>query len=141
MRIVLDTNVAVSALLWRGTPYQLLQAIRQRPDAQIYSSATLLEELIDVLARPFASKRLATIGKNARDVLCDYLEVVDLVEPPSVPRVVAEDADDDEVIACALAARADLIVSGDRHLLDLDEHHQSIRVVSPAQAVSLIWPD
>ncbi len=43
MRIVLDTNVVMSALLWRGNPYQLLQAIRQRSNLQMYSSAALLE--------------------------------------------------------------------------------------------------
>lgn len=42
MRIVLDTNVALSALLWRGTPYRLLEAIRQRGDVQLISSAALL---------------------------------------------------------------------------------------------------
>jgi len=48
MRIVLDTNVVMSALLWRGTPYRLLAAIRQRPSAQLFSSTALLEELADV---------------------------------------------------------------------------------------------
>ena len=45
-----DTNVALSALLWRGTPYRLLQALRQRGDLQLVSSPTLLEELSDVLS-------------------------------------------------------------------------------------------
>lgn len=48
MRIVLDTNVVVSALLWRGKPFQLLQATLERPDLQLFASATLLEELADV---------------------------------------------------------------------------------------------
>ena len=49
MRLVLDTNVVMSALLWRGKPYQLLEAIRQRSNLQLYSSGALLEELADVL--------------------------------------------------------------------------------------------
>ena len=49
-------------------------------------------------------------------------------------RVVAADIDDDAVIACALAAQADLIVSGDAHLLNL-KHYQGMRIVSPAEAV------
>ena len=125
-------------LLWRGTPYQLLQTIRQRPGAELYSSAALLEELLDVLSRPFASKRLSLIGKTAREVLADYVEAVELVEPLSVPRVVPGDADDDEVIACALAAKADLIVSGDRHLLDLGDSYQGIPIVTPAEAGGII---
>jgi uncharacterized protein len=138
VRIVLDTNVAVSALLWQGTAHQLLQAIRQRQGAQLFSSTALLAELLDVLSRPFAVKRLALIGKTAREVLADYLEAVELVEPTSVPRVVPDDADDDEVIACAVAAQAQLIVSGDRHLLDLGDSYQGIAIVSTAGAVRMV---
>ena len=64
MRIVLDTNVVLSALLWRGTPRHLLGAIGQRPSIQLYSSTALLEELADVLTRPSATKRLALIGRS-----------------------------------------------------------------------------
>ncbi len=63
VRIVLDTNVVMSALLWRGKPYLLLEAIRLGSDMQLYSSAPLLEKLADVLTRPSATKRLALIGK------------------------------------------------------------------------------
>lgn len=141
MRIVLDTNVALSALLWRGTPYQLLAAIRQRSSLQLYSSPALLEELADVLTRPSASKRLALIGKTAREVLADYVEAIELVEPSAVPRVVPGDADDDQVIAAAIAARADLIVSGDRkHLLPLGSH-EGIARVEAAEAVRRIAND
>ncbi|KAB2844806.1 MAG: PIN domain-containing protein [Burkholderiales bacterium] len=44
MRVVLDTNVVLSALLWRGTPYRLLIAIRHRDEARLFSSPALLEE-------------------------------------------------------------------------------------------------
>lgn len=134
MRIVLDTNVVLSALLWRGTPYLLLDAIRQQPNIQLCSSAALLEELADVLTRPSASKRLTIIGKTAREVLADYVETIDLAEPVAVPRVVPTDADDDHVIATAIAAHADLIVSGDSDLLSMGQH-QDIPIVTPAQAV------
>lgn len=130
--------MVVSALLWRGTPFQLLAAIRQQGHVQLYSSAALLEELLDVLTRPFAARRLALIGKTAREALADYVEVIDIVEPASVPRVVAGDADDDQVIAAAVAARAELIVSGDRnHLLPLGSH-QGIAIVEAAEAARRI---
>jgi uncharacterized protein len=132
VRIVLDTNVVISALLWRGTPHQLLGALATHPTTQLFSSPKLLEELSNVLSRPGASKQLAIVGKSARDVLADYLEVVELVEPVDLPRI-ARDPDDDHVLACALAARADVIVSGDRDLLDLGTY-QSIQVVSSADA-------
>ena len=137
MRVVLDTNVVMSALLWRGKPYQLLQAIRQRGDIQLCSSTVLLEELADVLTRPSATKRLALIGKTAREVLADYVEAIDLVEPATVPRVVTSDADDDHVIAAAVAAGATLIVSGDSDLQSMGSH-QGIEIFSAAMAVESV---
>ncbi len=131
MRIVLDTNIVLSALLWQGTPHYLLAAIRQQPGGQLYSFTALLEELADVLIRASAAKRLALIGKSAREVLADYVEAIELVEPIDVPRVVAGDVDDDQVIA----ARADLIVTGDRkHLLPIGSH-QGIAIVEAAEAL------
>lgn len=132
MRIVLDTNIVISALLWRGTPHQLLGALATHPTTQIFSSPKRLEELANVLNRPSASKQLAVIGKSAHDVLADFLEVVELVEPVKLLRV-ARDPDDDHVLACALAALADLIVCGDRDLLDLGTY-QSTLIVTAADA-------
>ena len=80
MRIVLDTSVVLSALLWRGTPYHLLSAISQRPELRIYSTA-LLEKLADVLARPTANRRLTLIGRSAGAVLADYVEAIGLPIP------------------------------------------------------------
>ena len=137
MRIVLDTNVVLSALLWCGAPHQLLTAIRQQPGVQLYSSTALLDELADVLTRPSATKRLAVIGKTAREVLSDYVEAVELVEPTTVPRVVPTDPDDDQVIAAALTAHADLIVSGDSDLLGIASFER-IPIVTAAQAVQRI---
>jgi putative PIN family toxin of toxin-antitoxin system len=137
VRIVLDTNVVVSALLWRGTPHRLRDAIRQNPDTKLSTSAVLLDELAKVLARPFATRRLALIGTSARTLITDYALAADVVTPLAVLSVIAADPDDDHVIAAAGAARADLIVSGDRHLLDLGTHG-GIRILSPAQALATI---
>ena len=127
----------MSALLWRGKPFKLLEAIRLRNDVQIYSSAVLQEELADVLTRPSATKRLALIGKTMHEVLADYVEAVELVEPIEVPRVVPGDADDDHVIAAAVAAGATLIVSGDSDLLSMGSY-QGIEISSAAMVVETV---
>lgn len=137
MRIVLDTNVALSALLWGGPPYVLLRTIRRREHVQLFTSPVLLEELGEVLNRPSPSQRLSLIGRAAHEVLAEYIDAVDLVTPLSVPSVVAADSDDDHVIAAAVAAGADLLVSGDRHLLGL-KSHRNIRIVNPAEAIQLL---
>jgi uncharacterized protein len=137
VRIVLDTNVALSALLWHGTPYRLLQAIRQRQRAQLFASAALLRELGEVLTRRACLKRLAILGRAAHEVLADYSDAVELVTPLSTPPVVAADRDDDHVIAAAVAAQVDFLVSGDRHLLDLGSH-QNIPILTPAAALARI---
>jgi putative PIN family toxin of toxin-antitoxin system len=138
VRVVLDTNVVLSALLWRGAPHQLLVAIADRPNIQLYSSATLLGELADVLSRPAIAHRLELIGRTSRDLLADYAEAIELVEPANVPRVVQGDVDDDHVIATAVEARADIIVSGDRrHLLPLGSH-DGIAIIDVAEAIKRV---
>lgn len=113
----------------------LLAAIDRQPEVRLCSSAALLEELADVLTRASATRRLALIGKSARGVLADYVEAIELVEPVDVPRAVMGDADDDHVLAAAVAARADLIVSGDRqHLLPIGSH-RGIAIVEAAEAL------
>lgn len=90
-----------------------------------------------MLTRPAAAKRLALIGRAAREVLADYVEAIEIVEPTSVPRVVPNDIDDDQIIACALAAGAQLIVSGDRDLLTLHPWRE-IAILNAADAAQLI---
>jgi predicted nucleic acid-binding protein len=70
-------------------------------------------------------------------VLADYLEIIDVVAPVSVPRVVPDDPDDDHVMAAAVAAGADLIVSGDRHLLGVGTY-RGIRILRPAEVLAEI---
>jgi len=141
MRIVLDSNVVFSALLWQGTPYRLLEALRRHPEAHLCSSPVLLAELTDILSRPAATKRLAQIQRAPAEVIDSYLELVEIFHPADLPHAISrdpdDDPDDDHVIACAIAARAEIIVSGDRDLLDLG-HHGDIRIVNAASATAEI---
>jgi putative PIN family toxin of toxin-antitoxin system len=94
VRIVLDTNVVLSALLWRGTPYHLFEAIRETEPIEIFTSLVLLEELTEILLPPILAKRLALTGQSVRQVFAKYVETVDLVAPITTPRVVMNDIDD-----------------------------------------------
>lgn len=63
--------------------------------------------------------------------------LVEMVVAPPLPQPVCRDPDDDAVLACALAAQADLIVSGDADLLVLKQF-QNIRIITPAEAVKRV---
>ena len=133
MRLVLDTNVVVSALVWGGVPYRLIEAAAAG-DIELVTSPALLAELRNVLGREHLASRLVTQRSSVEQAIGFYGELVISVSPLSTPRVVPGDVDDDHVIAAAVAGSAEIVVSGDRHLLSLG-NHQSIGIVNAAEAV------
>jgi len=138
VRVVLDTNTLVSGVISPGgPPRRLLDGLR----AQVFescSSPTLLAELLDVLSREKFAARLAQAGLTPQGIVAELRRLAYMVAPQEVPRVIEHDADDDHVLACALAGRADLIVSGDKHLHRLGGHYNGIPIVTPAQALQQI---
>ncbi len=133
MRVVADTNTIVSALLWGGSPYRLIAAIDEYAIA-FYTSRVLLDELANVLPRRKLAKAVHATGKTPAQLIAEYEAFVNLVAPGSIRRTVLADPDDDHVLACALAAQADWIVSGDPHLLNL-KHYHGMRIIDAAEAV------
>ena len=137
MRVVLDTNIVVSALVWGGTPDQLIQAAIDG-EIDLLTSPALMDELRDVLARPHVVTRLEQNRSTVAQAIALYERLALQVSPPATPRIVVDDVDDDHVLACALAAGADLIVSGDKkHLLPLGSY-QAIPIVTAAEALQRI---
>lgn len=135
MRLVLDTNVVASAILWGGNPKLLLQAGREKR-VELFTSVMMLAELTDILARPKFEKKITASLLSIDQLVDGYAELAQMVRPTSTPRIVA-DPDDDVVIGTALAAKADLLVSGDRGLLDVGTY-QGVRIVSVAEAIRII---
>ena len=136
VRLVLDTNVVVSALIWDGPP-ERLPDLAVSGEIALLSSAVLLDELAGVLER---GKFIAAL--TSRDVTPAFLTrrygaVTMLVGPMPVDRAVPADADDDHVVGAALGARADAIATGDRHLLELDPY-RGIRILAPAAVLELV---
>lgn len=135
MRLVLDTNVVVSAMLWGGSPKLLLQARREKR-VELYTSTPLLAELTDILCRRKFEKKTAASMLTVDQLVDRYAELAQVVRPTPTPRIVS-DPDDDVVIGTALAANADLLVTGDRPLL-LVAKYQGVRTVGVADAMELI---
>jgi putative PIN family toxin of toxin-antitoxin system len=136
VRLVLDTNTALSGLLWGGTPGRLIDAA-ELGQVELVSSAALLAELQGVLLREKFARQLAKRGMTVADVFDGYAAMVTLVAPAAIAPTITRDPADDQVLAAAVAAKADLIVSGDAHLLDLKSFH-GIEIVIATIAVERI---
>lgn len=122
IRAVLDTNILVSAFFWVGPPRTVLNAARSG-EFRLLSSEPLIAELKTVLYRSKFSDRLFMMRETA-DSLIDngYRALVEIVEPANIESVVLKDRDDDALIACAVGGRANYLVSGDHHLLELKSY-------------------
>lgn len=133
MRAVLDTNIVVSALIWGGTPYKLLQAATDG-DLELFTSPALLAELRGVLARKHLASCLTKQRSSLEQAIELYGELATSVSPLSTPRAVPRDVDDDQVIAAALAAKVDIVISGDADLLSMGAF-EGIAIVTAREAV------
>jgi uncharacterized protein len=131
MRAVADTNVVVSGLLWQGPSRRVLDLARSGR-LRLFTTAPLLAELEDVLSRDKLARRLSLASVTPRDLVLGYSALAKVVVPTPIDPVILADPDDDAVLACALAARAELVISGDRHLLGLQEF-RGIYIVSPSK--------
>jgi putative PIN family toxin of toxin-antitoxin system len=137
MRVILDTNVLVSALLSpHGPPAKLLDAWKQRVFT-LLNSDELMAEFRDVATRPFFLERLQP---GAAELLAKGLQAFAIYyrDLPSGP--IAPDPKDSFLLALAEASRADFLVTGDKALLAL-EHHKSTWITTPAAMVVLLAAD
>lgn len=132
-RWVVDTNVLVSAFLWQGTPGRVIELAGEKV-VQLVTSRVLLDELAATLAKKKLARAVAATGLSADQMLVFYRRIAMPVTARPLDARASRDVDDDAVLACALAARADLVVSGDDDLLSL-ESFGGIPIVSVAQAV------
>jgi putative PIN family toxin of toxin-antitoxin system len=118
MNVVLDTNTVVSGSLWSGAPRQALDLARSGM-ISLFTSPELLAELADVLGRKKFAERLALAQVSVDDLVYGYAAVAHTIRPIRIAPVILDDPDDDKVLACAKAANAEIITSGDHHLLKL----------------------
>lgn len=130
MKIVCDTNVLISGILFRGHPRRiLLLAVQGR--LTNCTSPALLGEAEAVLSRP----KFGLQSGQVSSILALFRDTFELVHPDQSVSTVVGDPADNRVLEAASAAAADVIVSGDHHLLQLKEW-KGIRVLSPADFVS-----
>jgi len=131
LRVVADPGVLVSAVLTRtGPPAELIDRWREG-EFDLVVSPKLLGELEEVLLRP--KFRPSVSEDDVRDYVDGLLAEALVVTDPDEPPAVTPDPDDDYLVALAVAAGADVIVSGDAHLTELE--NPPTPVVTPRQFV------
>ncbi len=133
-RWVVDTNVVVSAFLWRGLPGRVLELAGER-SVRLFTSRVLLSELATTLAKKKLGKFVVATGLTAEQMVANYKRVATTVTARQLESPVCRDADDDAVLACALAAHAELIITGDDDLLSLRQS-QGFDIVTVREALA-----
>jgi putative PIN family toxin of toxin-antitoxin system len=126
VRIVADTNVLVSALIFPGGPPEAVYRLVLEGRIGLVTSRSLLAELGRVLSEKFGWQ-----PERAEEAVAQLVRLAEIVEPSETFALVAADPADDRVLEAAAAGRVDAIVSGDRHLLELEEW-RGISIQSPA---------
>lgn len=139
IRIVLDTNVLVSAHLTRNSKAERILSLAETGIIEIYLSPHIFRELEITLLSPKLTKIHKDTPKQVQHSIKLFKEFVKV--SPGLIEVdgVRADPDDNKILACAIEARADFIISGDHHLTDLKEY-KSIRIVNPDTFLKLIEP-
>jgi len=128
VRAVIDTNVLISAIFWTGSPKRLLNRVR-RGEVTLVTSRVLLDELKEILVRP--DKPFKLTEEEADRVVKAMQNVAEVVETQSQVRV-CRDEKDNKVLECAVDGRAEWIITGDAHLLEL-QSFKNVRIVTVAE--------
>jgi putative PIN family toxin of toxin-antitoxin system len=133
IRVVADTNIFISVLMFGGLPGAFLD-LAFLPVFTLVTSPVLLDELDEKLRLKFG------LSSTDADLVRSKLEAnADLIGTVETPKIVKADPDDDRVLECAVAGRADYIVSGDRHLLKLGSY-DDIPILTVRQFLNKIEP-
>lgn len=131
LRAILDTNVLLSGIFFGGVPGRLLTAWQDDRLALVLSPAILGEYH---KAGAELTARYQALAASLDSILTLLAQTATIVDAPVLAERVSADPDDDKFLACALAARTPLIVSGDKHLLRVSGWN-GITVVTPRQCV------
>jgi putative PIN family toxin of toxin-antitoxin system len=129
VRLVLDTNVWISGLLWTGTPHRLILAAETGDVAPVITPA-IMEEVREALARSKFAARIAALNTSVGELMESLLSIVEVIQERRIAPVITQDPEDDKILACAVASQAQWIVSGDAHLLAL-RRYRGVSILTP----------
>ena len=134
MKLVIDTNTIISGSLWLGPPARLLSAALGG-QAEMFLSLAMLFELRETLQRPRFAQRLAARGETSESLTAKFRAACHEAVPARiVPPAELRDPDDVHVLACAVGAKANAIVTGDKDLITL-RSFEDIPILSATEAL------
>ena len=137
MKIVIDTNVAISGLLWGGAPNQILRLCRNGV-IRILECDETLDEVKRVIQYDKFADRISGLETTATEVFAYFMNLVTYVPSQKIiPDVIKQDPFDNMFLGLASENSASLIISGDNHLLDY-ESYKGIQIATPSEGVSVI---
>ena len=132
MKVVLDTNIIVSALNFPGNERRVLDLAR-RGRYDLYLSPFILQEVSGVLVWKFRWEEL-----RAMQAISMLRSLATVLEPQRRPSVIERNEADNRILECAVGASADYLVTGDRrHILPLEEH-EGTKIVASVQLLSIL---
>ena len=132
MRIVLDTNVLISALMFGWNPRMILESVI-RGDLDLFVSEAIIFEFGEVLKRP----KFGIPPSIINQIISELSTISELVRPSGNIAKKTDDPADNRILECAVEAKADYIVSGDNHLRELKEY-RSFKIVTPQDLLEII---
>lgn len=133
IKVVFDTNIIIYASFWNGNPYWATQLVLENK-IKCFSSQELINEYKHAVFRDF---QISEVQLNIR--IKDLLSAITLVNPQEKVFTVIDDPDDNKVLETALEAKADYVVSGDKHLLKLKEF-RGIKILTAKEFLDIILP-
>jgi uncharacterized protein len=139
MRVVIDTNVWISGLLFGGNPQKII-ALGKEKQITICCSTPLINEIIDTLNYPKLEKRLLKLEitpSKLLETIYSYIEIVPIKEIEPVANL--RDSDDLKILATAVSSKAIVIVSGDNDLLVLQKY-QDISIMTTVEFLNRYFP-
>ncbi|MBI4116984.1 putative toxin-antitoxin system toxin component, PIN family [Candidatus Pacearchaeota archaeon] len=132
MKVVLDTNVWLSALFWEGEANKIVELIEKKK-INVIISEKILNEIADVLKKEAKfHKFIDDKNENIKDVIRTILYLSDLIDSKTEINTVKEDPSDDKIIETAIDGKASYIVSYNNHLLKLKEFGK-IKIIHPKE--------
>lgn len=133
MKVVFDTNVFISMLIWRNKELEPLYDLFKRKQIVVCISPQIIQEIIRVLNYPKFTIPLLKADLMPEAIIKAITNDCLIFTSSAIPsKIIKEDPSDNIIIDCALASNADFIISGDKHLLKL-KFFENIPIVTPRQ--------